>query len=308
MKNTIKIALIFTLSVASLAGIGQIQVLSGIEHGTYFKIAHEMNKYLPEQTVKKDGETATVDFLDVRATQGSNFNFDLIVDEEHPAKAAIVQLDLLLNKKTDDMINNTSLTDDILVLMPLVMEDIHLVTKKGSPIHKIEDLEGMTVGIGKATEGTYSTAMYIQNVSKIPWNNRNISSQDAMKALLLDKIDAFFMVAGAPVQMLAANPVNSPLQLQLAEVDNIKGWADYYTPLTLTSDYYPFLKANVDTYSVPSVVIVNKKKLSEEDIALLKEWRSGIINNIDDLKSFGHKSWQTADPSQWDSNIWPVLE
>ena len=103
-------------------------------------------------------------------------------------------------------------------------------------------------------------------------------------------------------------PVNSPLQLQLAEVDNINGWADYYTPLTLTSDYYSFLKANVDTYSVPSVVIVNKKKLSEEDIALLKEWRSSIINSMDDLRGYGHKSWQTADPSQWNSNIWPVLE
>lgn len=300
--------MIFTFSIASLANYAQIQVLTGIEHGTYFKIAHEMNKYLPEKSIDHEGESKTVSFLDVRATQGSNLNFDLMVDEEHPAKAAIVQLDLLLNKKSEDMINNTNLTDDILVLMPLVMEDIHLVTKKENPIHKIADLEGRTVGIGKATEGTYSTSMYIQNISKIQWNNRNISSQDAMKALLLDKIDAFFMVAGAPVQMLAATPANSPLQLNLAEVDNINGWANYYTPLTLTSDYYPFLKANVNTYSVPSVVIINKKKLSEEDIALMKEWRSGVINSIDDLKGYGHKSWQTANPAQWDSNIWPVLE
>lgn len=296
--------------MAFLAGTAysQIQVLSGIEHGTYFKIAKEMNKYLPEQNITKDGDSISKSFLDVRATQGSNLNFDLIVDENHPAKAAIVQLDLLLLKKTDDMINNTKLTDDILVLMPLIMEDIHLVTKKGSPINNVKSLEGMTVGIGTATEGTYSTAMYIQNTSKVTWNNRNISSQDAMKALLLDKIDAFFMVAGAPVPMLAGNPVNSPLKLRLAEVENIEAWAEYYTPLTLTPGDYRFLESNVNTFSVPSVVIVNKKKLTEEDIVLLKEWRSAIINNIDNLKGYGHKSWQTADPSQWDSNIWPVLE
>lgn len=308
MKNMIKILLIFTFSMGTLFSFSQVQVLSGIEHGTYFKISKEMNKYLPKQNIEKDGTTVEKDFLDIRATQGSNFNFDLIVDENHPSKAAIVQLDVLLLKKTEDMINNTQLTDDILVLMPLIMEDIHLVTKKGSPINDIKSLEGRTVGIGQATEGTYYTSMYIQNTSKIAWNNRNISSQDAMKALLLDKIDAFFMVAGAPFPMLAGNPVNSPLQLKLAEVENIEGWADYYTPLTLTSSDYRFLKANVNTYSVPSVVIVNKKKLSEEDIAKLKEWRSVVINSIDDLKAYGHKSWQTADPSQWDSNIWPVLE
>lgn len=306
MKN--KILLLFLMAFTINAAFSQIQVLSGIEHGTYFKVAKEMNKYLPEQTIEKNGENITTPFLNVKATQGSNFNFDLIVDQNHPAKAAIVQLDLLLLKKTDDMINNTKLTDDILVLMPLVMEDIHLVTKKGNPINNIKSLQGQTVGIGKATEGTYSTAMYIQNTSKVSWNNRNISSQDAMKALLLDQIDAFFMVAGAPVPMLAGNPVNSPLKLKLAEVEDIENWAEYYTPLTLTPSHYKFLETNVNTFSVPSVIIVNKKKLSEEDIAQLKEWRSNIINSMDDLKAYGHKSWQTADPSQWDSNIWPVLE
>jgi TRAP transporter TAXI family solute receptor len=308
MKNIFKVSLSSVCVLIGLVSFGQVQVLTGLENGTYSKLAEEMNKYLPEQTVEKNGETVTKAFLDVRSTQGSGFNFDLIVDEKHPAKAAIVQLDLLLLKKTEDLLNNTSFTDDIVVLMPLVLEDIHLVTKKGSPINNLESLEGMTVGIGQSTEGTYSTAMYIQNMTKINWNNRNISSQDAMKALLLDKIDAFFMVAGAPVQMLAANPVNSPLQLKLAQVENINGWADYYTPLTLTSQSYMFLEANVDTYSVPSVVIVNKKKLSEEDMAMLKEWKANTIQNIDNLKAYGHKSWNTANPAKFNSNIWPVFE
>lgn len=303
-----KVLMTFVLLVSGLISYGQIQVLTGLETGTYYKLAEEMNKYLPEQAVEKDGETIKKAFLDVRATQGSSFNFDLIVDQNHPAKAAIVQLDLLLLKKTEDMINDTKLTDDILVLMPLVLEDIHLVTKKGSPIHNLKSLEGRTVGIGQPTEGTYSTAMYIQNMSKINWNNRNISSQDAMKNLLLDKIDAFFMVGGAPIQMLAANPVNSPLQLKLAEVENINGWADYYTPLTLTPQFYMFLKANVNTFSVPSVVIVNKKKLSEEELAMLKEWKANTIQNIDNLKGYGHKSWSTANPAEFNSNIWPVIE
>lgn len=304
----IKIILIFTFSAITFISFSQIQVLTGIENRTYFKIANEMNNYLPKLLVEEDSLKIEKDFLDIKATQGSNLNFDLIINEKHPAKAAIVQLDLLLLKKTDDLINNTNFTEDILVLMPLILVDVHLVTKKGSSIHNIKSLEDKTVGIGEATEGTYSTAMYIQNTSEVAWINKNISSQDALKALLLDRIDAFFMVAGAPVQMLAAIPVNSPLKLKFAEVENINGWADYYTPLTLTSTDYPFLEANVRTFSVPSVVIVNKKKLSEKDIVLLKEWRANTIQNIDNLKGYGHQSWQTANPSLWDSDIWPVLE
>jgi TRAP transporter TAXI family solute receptor len=308
MKNKFKALLVLSLLFTGFISNAQIQVLTGIEHGTYYKLAGEMNKYLPEQSIEKDGKEITKKFLDVRATQGSNINFDYIVDVNHPAKAAIVQLDLLMNKRSEDMINDTKLTDDILILMPLIYEDIHLVSRKGSSIKSLKDLEGMNVGIGAATEGTYSTAMYIQNTSKVSWNNKNISTMDALKELLLERIDAFFYVAGAPVQILAAIPPTSPLQIQLAELENINGWADYYTPLTLTKEYYNFLEANLNTFSVPSVVIVNKKKLSEEELALVKEWRSTIINKIDDLKGYGHKSWQTADPSQWDSNVWPVLE
>lgn len=307
MKNSIKIILILTFAFGSLLSFSQIQILSGIENGTYFNIAKDMNTFLPEQAVIKGNDTTFKGFLDVRATQGSSFNFDLIVDEKHPAKAAIVQLDLLLLKKTEDLFNGTKYADDILVLMPLVLEDIHLVTKKGSPINSIKSLEGRTVGIGTASEGTYSTAMYIQNTAKISWNNRNISSQDALKALLLDKVDAFFMVAGAPVQMLAVNPVNSPLKLQLAGVENINGWADYYSPLTLTPEDYKFLKADVNTFSVPSVVIINKKKLNDEEIELLKEWRANTVQNLENLKANGHKSWKTANPANWDSTIWPTL-
>lgn len=308
MKNKVKAAIILVLILSGTMAFSQIQVLSGIEHGTYFQVAHDMNKYLPSQTQINNGDTTSKNFLDVRATQGSTFNYDLIVDEKHPAKAAIVQLDLLLLKKTEDMINSTNLTDDILVLMPLVMEDIHLVSKKGSPINSLTSLQGRKVGIGTATEGTYSTAMYIQNKSKITWSNKNISSQDAMKALLLDKIDAFFMVAGAPVKLLADNPVNSPLELKLVNVENVNGWADYYTPLTLTPEHYRFLKADVNTFSVPSVVIVNKKKLNHEEWDMLKEWRANTIENLENLKANGHPSWQTANPADWNSNIWSTLE
>jgi TRAP transporter TAXI family solute receptor len=308
MKKWIKILMINTFLVLGFVSYGQIQLLSGIEDGTYFKLAKEMRDFLPDQMKVVDGDTSYFDLLDVRSTQGSTFNFDLIVDEKHPAKAAIMQLDLLLLKKSEDMIEGTKLSDDLLILMPLSMEDIHLVTKKDSDIKSLKSLEGKIVGIGKHTEGTYSTSLYIQNTSKLSWHNRNVSSEEALRELLLDKIDAFFLVAGSPVQLLAANPLNSPLRMSLAEVENFNGWADYYTPVTLGPETYRFLQENVNTFSVPSVIVVNKKKITDEDIVLLKEWRDAIISGIEDLKANGHKSWLRSDPAGWNSDYWPVLE
>ena len=308
MKYIFKISLLALFMVFSYAAQTQIVVLTGTENGTYDKVAGEMNKYLPAFTFEKDGETKDVAFLKTKATQGSNFNFDHLVNAKDPSKAAFMQLDLLLLKKSEDMINGTEYCKDLLVLMPLGKEEIHLMTKKGSPINSLKSLEGRSVGIGTPAEGTYSTAMYIQNTAKIAWNNKNISTQDCFKALLLDQIDAFFMVVAAPSQMLQAIPVNSPLKLQMGSVENINGWADYYTPITLASSTYPWLEVNVSTYSVPSVIVINKSKLSEDDMALMKEWKANVIDNIDQLQAYGHPSWDTATPAEWNVNIWPTIE
>lgn len=304
MKHISTSILLGLVLFAFQTSFAQIQVLTGTENGTYFELAKDMNKLLP-QKVKGEKE---VDFIDARATQGSSFNFDLLVDPTHPAKAAFMQIDLLLLKKTEDMFNDTKFTDDLVILMPLTMEEIHLVTKLDTEMNALEDLEGKTIGIGTKTEGTYSTAMYIQNTSKLPWQNKIVNTQDALKALLLDKIDAFFVVSAAPMQMLSNNPINAPLRLKLVNVNNVNGWADYYTPTTLDAGTYLWQKEAVNTFSVPSVIVVNKSKLTEKDISDLKQWKATTLENIELLKTTGHPSWKTAKPSDWKSQVWPMLD
>ncbi len=304
MKNIFTFLFVSVFLFSSLTSYSQIEVLTGTENGTYIALAKEMNKILPK---KMQGENE-VDFLKVKATKGSSFNFDVIVDANTPAKAAFIQLDLLLMKKSEDMLNDTKLTEDLLVLMPMNTEEIHLVTKEGSNIKTINDLSGKTVGIGNKGEGTYSSALYMQNTSKINWKNRNLSTQDAMKALLLDKIDAFFVVAAAPYEMIATIPVNFPLKMELGNLENVNGWADYYTPINMEAGTYPWQKEVVTTFGVPSVIVVNKSKLSEEDLADLKLWKATTIENLETLKTTGHKSWKTANPSEWKNSIWSTVE
>lgn len=304
MKNIFSCLMIGIFLISSLTSYSQIEVLSGTENGTYIALANDMNKLLPKKT---KGETE-VNFLNVKATQGSSFNFDLLIDAKHPAKAAFIQLDLLLLKKSEDMLNDTKNTENLMILMPMNTEEIHLLTKEGTNINSLNDLTGKTVGIGNKAEGTYSTALYIQNVSKLSWNNKNLNTQDALKALLLDKIDAFFVVAAAPYEMIATLPVNFPLKMKLANVENLNGWADYYTPISMEAGTYRWQKEVVSTFGVPSVIVVNKSKLSEEDLADLKLWKATTIENLETLKTTGHSSWKTANPAEWNNSIWRSIE
>lgn len=55
MKKWIKILMINTFLVLGFVSYGQIQLLSGIEDGTYFKLAKEMRDFLPDQMKVVDG-------------------------------------------------------------------------------------------------------------------------------------------------------------------------------------------------------------------------------------------------------------
>jgi len=286
----------------------QIQVLTGTEKGTYFQLANDMNKLLPTVEKVKRNDTVQVPFLDIRSTSGSSFNFEIITQKDHPAKVAIMQLDYLLLMKNDDMMKGTKKTADLAILMPLNVEDIHLVSKKGNKIHSLADLDGKIVAIGNKAEGTYSTATYIHNESKVEWTSKNISTQDVTRPLLLDKIDAFFVVATAPMDLLNINPVGSPIKYELASVEDINGWAEYFIPETIPAGTYSWQKNDVSTYGVPSVVVVNMSKISNEEKAQLLQWKATTIENLEKLKADGHPAWKTATVMTWDESIWPLVK
>lgn len=308
MKNKFSLLLVALFFFGAYHAYSQIQVLTGTEKGTYYKQAEDMNKILPTKTKMVGTDSTQVSFLDIRKTAGSSFNFDYITDKNHEAKVAIMQMDVLYLKQMEDMINETNLTDDLLVLMYLNMEEIHLITKETTNIHSLSDLTGRTVGIGTSNEGTYTTARYIQNKTKISWNSKNLNSMDAMKALLLDKVDAFFVVGTAPLDILNIIPAASPMKMEMVALDNVEALDNTFLPITMEANTYPWLTASVNTYGVASAVVINKSKLNEEELADLKLWRAAVIGNLETLKATGHSSWKTSTPGEPGRGPWPVLE
>jgi TRAP transporter TAXI family solute receptor len=305
MKRIFSFIILLAMGVS--VSQAQIQVLTGPEQGTYRVLADDMNKILPSSSEVVDGQTKEIPFLDVRTTAGSSINYDLLVDKNNKASVAFLQLDILLKHKMQDVLNGTDQTHDLMVLMPLSLETIHLVAKQKAKINSLLELDGMRVGIGNKYEGTYYTASYIKDVSEVEFQSKNISTQDIIKPLLFDKVDAFFVVASTPMEMLKVMPTSTGEKFKIVSIENINGWADGFTELTIPAGTYSWLETDVHTYGIHSVVVVNMSKISDEEKQALLQWRAIVIENLLELQTSGHSAWKQANVSEWDTNLWPQM-
>lgn len=299
MKAKITIVLLSLVLFSFSPVIAQLTILSGPSQGSYSVFISDIEKVLSTDSTK------LVVNMD---TDGAAYNLEKIADRNTPFKMALIQSDLLFHMYGMDMLNNTEKTKNIKVILPLANEEIHLVTINDSELTKLQDLSEKMIGIGTQYQGTYYTSSLIKNRSKVLWNSRIMSYEDALRDLNTRKIDAFFVVGSAPMQKLDIDPRAFSKTLKLIPLVDFDDWAKYYQTDTIYAGDYKWLEENVPTFSVKTILVVNESKLTEQDrkdIALIIE---GINTNLNMLKTEGHPKWKEVDLSDWDSNDWPFLE
>ena len=212
MKTKISL-LILLLTVVSFSVINaQLVILSGPEQASYHRFIEDINNVLGSS----EGDACVN-----QTTSGAEYNFNQLIDPKSPYKVAMVQSDLLFFKQALDMRENTEKTKDIKVILPMANEEIHIVTKANSGLHKLQDLDSSLVAIGTKDQGTYATASLIKDRSKVYWSSRNIHFEQALKDLAMDKIDAFFIIGTAPIQKLDLDPRAMIIQPALIELSDL---------------------------------------------------------------------------------------
>ena len=199
-------------------------------------------------------------------------------------------------------------TKDLKVIFPLAKEQIQVVTRKNSGINKLQDLNEKMVAIGTTDQGTYMTANYIKIRSKVYWRSRNIHIDDALNELYMDRIDAFIIIGSAPISIINIDPRAMVKGLDLVELDNFNGWADYYDNDTIYSGTYKWLEKDVPTFGVQTVMVVNTAKLTDEDKAELNKFITELKAKLDTLKEVGHPQWKEVDLNNWSPDDWPVYK
>ena len=97
----------------------QLTILSGPEYGSYHRFIEDINNVL-----KTDISDAVIN----KTSSGAVNNFRQITDPDSPYKIAMMQSDYLYYMKAKDAKDNTQITDNLFVLLPIASEEIHFVT------------------------------------------------------------------------------------------------------------------------------------------------------------------------------------
>lgn len=298
MKISKKILLSTVLFFSFAQLFCQMIILSGPEKGSYNSFANDIVKIL--------GDNNGIKLLN-KPTGGSGYNFRELTDPKSSFKIALIQSDYLKLMQAEDRLNNTNKTGTIKEILQLATEEIHLVARKSSGLHKLQDLDKKKVAIGTEDQGSFATGKIIKERSKIGWDNYYVGYDQMLKDLSAGKIDACLVVGSAPVSLLEIDPQVMIDGGTLLELNDFNGWAKYYENDTIKRSDYKWLEKDVPTFGVRTLLIVNESKLTESEKKTVASIKSGILQNLELLKKNGHPKWKEViipdDPGIFPENI-----
>lgn len=273
------------LSLAFSESHSQLKIVSGPEKGTYEQFVNDIIKYV--------GNPSDISISN-NNSGGSAENFELLVGPDSSIKLALIQEDFYHKMQAEDRLNNKNLTESIELVMPLASEEIHLVVTGSSEYNKLQDIATKRVAIGDKDQGSFSTAQFINKKAELDCYIYYTSFESILKSLSKDNIDAAFVIGSAPISMLDVDPMIMTEGIKLLEINNFNNWADYYEVDTIYKEDYEWLKKDIPTYSVRTLLVANKSKMTKKDLKLVNTLKSEIIRKLKILKTEGHTKWSTV--------------
>jgi len=256
----------------------KITLYSGIKGGSYNAIA---------QNIKEIAKYP----ITIENTKGSQDNFNrMIRNGEKNISLGMMQVDVLKKMLKDD----ASLAENFDIVMPLALEEVHLVARKDGKIQSIKDLKGKKVAIGSMSQGSYITAQIIREVTGVKWEDLEMDFDSAMSNLYNNKIDAFFFVGSSPIAALAKLPEKTNFKLL-----NIKDPALEekfgYKPTIIKGNTYKWEKSDIETYSVRSILVAYSGWHNSDQFKYIQQTVVDIKKNMLKLENEGHPKWKEMD-------------
>ena len=176
--------------------------------------------------------------------------------------------------------------DSFRVIGGLYAEAVQLVTMDAN-IKSVADLKGKKVSIGAAGSGVYFNAVDIlaaAGLSEADIQPQYQSFGDSADALKDGKIDAAFIVAGAPTPAIqelctSTDAYLVPIDGEVAE--KLMSTSPYYTTYKIPAETYKGQTEDVTTVTVKATLIVSTSA-SEDDVYNVTK---AIFDNIETIKA-----------------------
>ena len=253
--RTLVAALIAGLLVASVAitasASDNLTFGTGGTTGTYYAVGGVMATVL--NPILENSQ------LTVTSTGASKANIQEI--EDGSADLALVQNDVMYYAYTGtDLFSAEGAYDSFRAIAGLYDETVQIVTCSPD-IKTVADLKGKTVSVGDAGSGTEFNAKQILGVYDLTFDDItvvNASFGDSADSLKDGKIDAAFVVAGAPttaVVDLATMKDVYLVQLDEEHIAKLQEEYSFYTETIIESGTYNGIDEDITAVSVRATLI-----------------------------------------------------
>lgn len=251
--------------------------------GTYYAVGGVMATVLNPVTQMSN--------LTVTSTGASKANIQLV--DNGDADLAVVQNDVMYYAYTGtDLFESEGAYDTFSVIGGLYDETVQIITCDDS-IQTVADLAGKTVSVGDAGSGTEFNAKQVLGAYDLSFDDIKVVNAgfgDSADSLKDGKIDAAFVVAGAPttaVVDLATTKDVHLVELDDEHIEKLQGSYDFYTKTVIPAGTYTGLDADATTVSVRATLIV----ASDIDEEVVYEFTKAMFENQADLAA-GHAKFE----------------
>ncbi len=262
MKKILVLTALLLVAVMGLSACGGSTTMTmgtGGTTGTYYGFGGAL-----ATTIKAD---TGID-VKVTSTGGSMANIQGIDDGNY--QLATVQSDVMAYAAEGTKLFEDGAIESFKTLGGLYAESVQLITVDPS-ITSVADLKGKSVSIGDNGSGVYFNAVDVLAAAGLTVDDINPQYQsfgDSAEALKDGKIDAAFVVAGAPtpaiVELATTKGVNL-VNIDGEIAEKLLADCPYYAAYTIPAGSYDGQTEDVTTITVKATMIVSADA-SEDDV------------------------------------------
>jgi len=281
MKKILALLMVISLLFSCSALAAELTFTTGGSSGTYYAFGGVLGQYITDNSnvavtaVTGEGSAANIDMLDMQFAQLGFVQSDVAYYAYNGIKF--------------EQYEGAPITS-FTALAALYNETVQLVTCNPE-IKSMSDLRGKNVSIGAAGSGVYFNAMDFlaaYDMTEADINPQYLSFADSAEALKDGKIDAAFVVAGAPttaVVDLCATKGAYLVGLDAEHVAKLKEINPAYAECVIPAGTYDGIDTDVTTVAVKAIIIANGDVTDEEAYAIV----STIFENKDAIAALHAK-------------------
>ena len=279
MKKIISAILagVMALSLAACGGAGTKMTMgTGGTAGTYYGYGGVLGQYITNNAgvnvtvVSTDGSKANIQGIDIGNYQLGTVQSDVMSYAWAGTRSFEKEGEIKTFK----------------TVAGLYAESVQLVTMNPA-IKSVADLKGKAVSIGAPGSGVYFNAMDVLTAAGLTEADINAQYQsfaDSADALKDGKIDAAFIVAGAPTPAITELcTTNSAYLVPIdgAVAEKLMAECPFYTTLKIPAGTYAGQTEDIETVTVKATLIVSADA-SEDDVYNLT---AAIFDNAEAIKA-----------------------